>query len=129
MNTVHIRLFLPQSLRTSDSTIKTDSWPPCYLSVVVGGGEGERSLQQVPGRVEEEGWRREEVDLLEDNRPQWNYKIQPSFVMRRKWRKVKKPAAIGSRNQDTSGLSYQCSATEPQQPDNHNPLYGCQVCD
>ena len=33
----------------------------------MGGGEGERSLQHVPGRVEEEGWRREGVDLLEDN--------------------------------------------------------------
>ena len=58
----------------------------------MGGGEGERSLQQVPGRVEEEGWRREEVDLLEDNSykyavlniPQWNRKKQPSFVMRGK---------------------------------------------
>ena len=27
----------------------------------------------------------------------------------------------GSRTQDTSGLSRQCSATEPQQPDNHQP--------
>ena len=32
-----------------------------------------------------------------------------------------KPAAAGSRTQDTSGLSCQCSATEPQQPDNHQP--------
>ena len=30
----------------------------------------------------------------------------------------KKPAVAGSRTQDTSGLSRQCSATEPQQPDN-----------
>ena len=57
------------------------------------GAEGERrSLQQVPGRVEEEGWRREEMDLLEDNSykyaalniPQWNLKKQPSFLMRGK---------------------------------------------
>ena len=30
--------------------------------------------------------------------------------------RVKKPAT-----QDTSGLSRQCFATEPQQPDNHQP--------
>jgi len=36
--------------------------------MVVGGGEGERrSLQQVPGRVEE-GRRRKEVGLLGDNK-------------------------------------------------------------
>ena len=38
----------------------------------------------------------------------------------------KKPAVAGSRTQDTSGLSCQCSATEPQQPTAtipHNPLY------
>ena len=29
---------------------------------------------------------------------------------------VKKPAVAGSQTQDTSGLSLQCSATEPQQP-------------
>ena len=34
---------------------------------------------------------------------------------------MKKPAVTGSRTQDTSGLSRQCSATEPQQPDNHQP--------
>jgi len=34
----------------------------------VGGGEGERSLPQVPGRVEEgRWWKRKEVDLLGDN--------------------------------------------------------------
>ena len=33
----------------------------------------------------------------------------------------KKPAATGSRTQDTSGLSRQCSDTEPRQPDNHQP--------
>ena len=33
--------------------------------------------------------------------------------------KVKNPAVAGSQTQDTSGLSRQCSATEPQQPDNH----------
>ena len=32
-----------------------------------------------------------------------------------------KPAVVRSRTQDTSGLSRQCSATEPQQPDNHQP--------
>ena len=32
-----------------------------------------------------------------------------------------KPAVAGSRTQDTSGLSRQCSATEPQQPDDHQP--------
>ena len=32
-----------------------------------------------------------------------------------------RPAAAGSRTQDTSGLSHQCSATELQQPDNHQP--------
>ena len=32
-----------------------------------------------------------------------------------------RPAVAGSRTQDTSGLSRQCSATEPQQPDNHQP--------
>ena len=39
--------------------------------------------------------------------------------MRRKEKKVKKTA--GSRTQDTSGLSRQCSATKPQQPDDHQP--------
>ena len=34
---------------------------------------------------------------------------------------MKKPAVAGSRTQDTSGLSRQCSATEPQQPDDHQP--------
>ena len=34
---------------------------------------------------------------------------------------MKKPAVAGSRTQDTSGLSRKCSATEPQQPDNHQP--------
>ena len=34
---------------------------------------------------------------------------------------MKKPAVAGSQTQDTSGLSRQCSATEPQQPDNHQP--------
>ena len=33
----------------------------------------------------------------------------------------KKPAVTGNRTQDTSGLSRQCSATEPQQPDDHQP--------
>ena len=51
--------------------------------------------------------------------------------MRRKLRKVKKPAVAGSRTQDTSGLSRQCSATEPQQPDDHQPsqssMYTAQV--
>ena len=37
---------------------------------------------------------------------------------RGKW---KRPAAARSRTQDTSGLSRQCSATEPWQPDNHQP--------
>ena len=37
---------------------------------------------------------------------------------RGKW---KRSAAAGSRTQDTSGLSRQCSATEPRQPDNHQP--------
>ena len=32
---------------------------------------------------------------------------------------MKKPAVTGSRTQDTSGLSRQCSATEPRQPDDH----------
>ena len=35
--------------------------------------------------------------------------------------KWKKPAFAGSQTQDTSGLSRQCSATEPQQPGNHQP--------
>ena len=35
---------------------------------------------------------------------------------RGKW---KKPAVAGNWTQDTSGLSRQCSATEAQQPDNH----------
>ena len=34
-------------------------------------------------------------------------------------REIKKPAGTGSRTQDTSGLSHQCSAPEPWQPDNH----------
>ena len=34
---------------------------------------------------------------------------------------VKRPAIAGSQTQDTSGLSHQCSATEPQQPHNHQP--------
>ena len=29
-------------MKTKDLTIKTDSWLSCYLSVVVGEGEGER---------------------------------------------------------------------------------------
>ena len=33
----------------------------------------------------------------------------------------KRLAAAGSQSQDTSGLSCQCSATEPQQLDNHQP--------
>ena len=33
----------------------------------------------------------------------------------------KKPAVARSRTQDTSGLSRQCSATEPRQPDDHQP--------
>ena len=41
--------------------------------------------------------------------------------MRQKERKVKRPAAPRSRTQDTSGLSRQCSATEPRQPDDHQP--------
>ena len=36
-------------------------------------------------------------------------------------KKVKRPAAAGSQTQDTSGLSHRCSATEPQQLDNHQP--------
>ena len=36
-----------------------------------------------------------------------------------KKRKVKRAAAALSRTQDTSGLSRQCSATEPRQLDNH----------
>ena len=47
---------------------------------------------------------------------------------RGKW---KRPAAAGSRTQDTSGLSRQRSATEPRQPDNHQPsqssMYTAQV--
>ena len=39
--------------------------------------------------------------------------------MRRKQRKVKRLAVAGSQTQETSGLSHQCSATEPCQPDNH----------
>ena len=34
---------------------------------------------------------------------------------------MKKPAVARSRTQDTSGLSLQCFATEPQQLDNHQP--------
>ena len=34
---------------------------------------------------------------------------------------VKGPAVAGSRIQDTSGFSRQCSATEPRQADNHQP--------
>ena len=37
---------------------------------------------------------------------------------RGKWKRL---AAAGSWTQDTSGLSPQCSATEPQQSDNHQP--------
>ena len=32
---------------------------------------------------------------------------------------MKRLTVAGNRTQDTSGLSHQCSATEPQQPDNH----------
>ena len=45
-------------------------------------------------------------------------------VMRRKQRKVKRPAVTGSWTQDTSDLSRQCSATELWQPDNHQPSIG-----
>ena len=41
-------------------------------------------------------------------------------VMRRR-EKWKKPAVAGSWTQDTSGFSRQCSATEPQQPNDHQP--------
>ena len=34
---------------------------------------------------------------------------------------MKKLPVTGSQTQDTSGLSRQCSSTEPQQPDNHQP--------
>ena len=50
-----------------------------------------------------------------------NKRLHGLDVMMQKQRKVKKPAVAGSRTQDTSGLSRQCSATEPQQPDNHQP--------
>ena len=33
--------------------------------------------------------------------------------------KVKRLAAAGNRTQDTSGLSHQCSVTEPRQLDDH----------
>ena len=33
----------------------------------------------------------------------------------------RRPAATGSQTQDTSDWSRQCSATEPRQPDNHQP--------
>ena len=36
-------------------------------------------------------------------------------------KKMKRPAVTRSWTQDTSGLSHQCSATEPQQPDIHQP--------
>ena len=42
-------------------------------------------------------------------------------VMRQKWGKVKRPAVTRSWTQDTSGLSCQCSATEPRQLGNHQP--------
>ena len=38
-------------------------------------------------------------------------------------REVKMPAATLSQAQDTSGLSRQCSATEPRQSDKHQPLF------
>ena len=41
--------------------------------------------------------------------------------MRWKYRKVKRPAVAGIWTQDTFHLSHQCSATEPQQLDNHQP--------
>ena len=34
---------------------------------------------------------------------------------------MKRPTATGSQTQDTSGLSHQCSATEPRQLDNYQP--------
>ena len=34
---------------------------------------------------------------------------------------MKRLAIAGSQTQDTSGLSHQCSATEPRQPHNHQP--------
>ena len=43
-------------------------------------------------------------------------------------RKAKRPAVAGSRTQDTSGLSCQCSATEPQQLDDHQPLILYMYC-
>ena len=47
-NAVHF-----SKMKLNDLFNNKDSWPPCYLSVVVGGGEGERrSLLQVPRRVE-----------------------------------------------------------------------------
>ena len=44
-----------------------------------------------------------------------NLKIAKFFLVK------KRAAAAGSRTQDTSGLSRQYSATEPRQPDNHQP--------
>ena len=42
-----------------------------------------------------------------------------------------KAAVAGSQTQDTSGLSRQCSANEPWQPDDHQPsqssIYAAQV--
>ena len=51
-------------------------------------------------------------------------------VMWWKQRIVKRPTAARSQTQNTSGLSHQCSATEPQQPDNYQPSQSsiCTAC-
>ena len=48
-----------------------------------------------------------------------------TYKFRRRWRnlekKVKRLAVSGSQTQDIFSLSRQCSATEPRQPDKHQP--------
>ena len=41
--------------------------------------------------------------------------------------KIEESEKAGSRTQDTSGLSRQCSATEPRQPDDHQPALAAQA--
>ena len=48
-------------------------------------------------------------------------------MWQKKERKVERQAVAGSRTQDTSGLSHQCAATEPRQPDDHQPPQ-CSTC-
>ena len=59
----------------------------------------------------------------------WKYRSQEFRCYQVKIDESEKASTTvaGSQTQDTSGLSYQCSATEPRQPDNQPLLCTAQV--